>query len=327
MKNKSFFRVAIAALAIMAMSLPIGFHRVWAASDIDTSMFVSPMIEELLLTPGEQYQGAIIVSSSSDARSDLEYTVEVGSYGWKRSENNKDDYGAVDVDTESQYNVIMDWIKLDREGGTLKPGMQDKVFFTIDVPKTAPAGAQYASILVTNVTRDIDEDENKDSDVQIRSVSRLASAIIANVAGTTVKKGVVTENSMPTFLLNNNLEAVSMVKNDGNVYTNAEYVLQVWPMFSDEEICTNEEEPAKSLVLPGTSKYHTEGCQLPPVGIFRAKQTVKIFGEESIVEKTIIVCPIWLLFVIIFAIFALVFYFVAKAKARKKMAQRAEKSA
>ena len=69
--------------------------------------------------------------------------------------------------------------------------------------------------------------------------------------------------------------------------------------------------------MPKTTKYHEEGCRLPLVGIFRAKQTVKIFGEISIVEKTVIVCPIWLLFVIIFAIAAIIIYIVAKARKRK----------
>lgn len=318
MKNKSFFRVAIAILTIIVTSLSIGFQKAWADGDIGTSMFVSPMIQELLLTPGEQYQGTILVSSSSEATKDLEYTVEVGSYGWNSSEDSKDDYGAVDVDTKSQYNMIMDWIKLDREGGTLKPGMQDKILFTINVPESAPAGAQYASILVANATKAVNENESKDDGIQIKSIPRMASAIVANVAGTTVEKGIITENSMPTFLLNNNLEATSMVKNEGNAYTNAEYVLQVWPMFSDEEICTNEEEPAKSMVLPETSKYHMETCQLPSVGIFRAKQTVRIFGEESIVEKTIIVCPVWLLFIIFFVIAALIIWLVMRTKARGK---------
>lgn len=325
MKNKSFFRVAIAILMMMAMPLMVGLQRVWADNDINTSMFVAPMSQELLLVPGEQYQGAILVSNSTDAQSDLDYSVEVGSYGWNRSDDSKDDYGSVDVDTRSQYNMIMDWIKLDREGGTLKPGAQDKVVFTINVPDSAPAGAQLASILVTNVTKDADEGENGDgNNITVKSVTRLASAIVTNVAGTTVEKGIVTENSMPTFLLNNKLEASSMVKNEGNVYTNAEYILQVWPMFSDEEICTNEEEPAKSLVLPETSKYHAETCDLPSVGIFKARQTVRIFGEESIVEKTIIVCPVWLLFLIIFVIVAFVIWIVLRVRAHGKKARKSE---
>ena len=314
MKNKGLFRVATTLLTVMAISLVGGFYKAWANDDINTSMFVSPMSQELLLIPGEQYQGAILVSNSNDAQSDLDYSVDVGAYSWNRSGDSKDDYGSVDVETKSQYNMIMDWIKLDREGGTLKPGTQEKVLFTINVPESAPAGAQLASILVTNITEDTNEGKNEDNSVQIKSIPRMASAIVTNVAGTTVEKGAITENTFPIFLLNNKLETNSVVKNEGNVYTDAEYILQVWPMFSDEEICTNEEKSETALVLPGTERYHAQTCELPSIGIFKAKQVVKIFGEESVLEKTIIVCPIWLLFIIFFIIAALIIWIIMRIR-------------
>ena len=130
-------------------------------------------------------------------------------------------------------------------------------------------------------------------------------------------EGVISDNSMPSFLLNGPLVAESMVKNEGNVHTDAEYIFQVWPLFSDEELCTNEEKPETSLVLPDTEKYHAQSCDLPSFGIFKAKQTVSIFGKSSIVERTVIVCPLWLLFVILFGIVALIIWIFMKAKKRK----------
>ena len=114
--------------------------------------------------------------------------------------------------------------------------------------------------------------------------------------------------------------ASSTVKNNGNVHTNAKYTLQVWPLFSDEEICTNEEEPATSLIMPETERMHVEECNLPSVGIFKVKQTVEIFGEKSVAEKTILMCPLWLLFLVLFAIIALVIWIVTKVK--KKPAKK-----
>ena len=70
--------------------------------------------------------------------------------------------------------------------------------------------------------------------------------------------------------------------------------------------------------MPETERYHTETCNLPPIGLFRAKQTVKIFGEESIVEKTVIVCPLWLIFVILFVVIALIIWIIIRMKSRKK---------
>lgn len=325
MKTKGFFRVVIATIMVMITPLTIGVQNIWADDEVNTSMFVSPMLQELLLTPGEQYQGTILISNGDKALSDLEYSIGVGSYGWNHSDDDKDDYGGIDVDTKTQYNMIMDWIELEKDSGIVQPNTQEKVLFTINVPENAPAGAQYASFLVTNKTKD-DEENNSDGDsVQIKSETRLASAIIANIAGTTTEKGAILENSFPSFLLNGHLEASSMVRNDGNMFTKPEYILQVWPLGSDEEICTNEEKPGTELVLPETQRFHMESCELPSLGIFRAKQTVRIFGEESILEKTIIVCPIWLLFVIFFVIAGLIIWIVMRVRARGKNNKKSEK--
>ena len=203
----------------------------------------------------------------------------------------------------------------------MAPNNMDYIPFTIRVPEDAPAGGQYATISVRNAAT---ESEDKQGGFYIQDTAQVASIIYAEIAGETRREGVIMDNSIPGFIMSSDLRAVSMVRNDGNVHTDAEYVLQVWPMFSDEEICTNEEDPATSLIMPETSRYHEEACQLPSVGIFKAKQTVKIFGETSIVEKTVIVCPLWLLFIIIFVIFALVIYFVMKVKSRKKAAKKPE---
>lgn len=289
-----------------------------------SSLTVSPPNQQIVLMPGEAYKGAITVSNSNEAENDLVYSVSVGSFSQKRSEDSKDDYGTVDTETKTGYNQMMDWIVLEKEEGVVAPNSSDTVPFSIVVPDDAPAGGQYATI---NIQDDTKRGENN-GNVTIESKTRIASIIYAEVAGETRNEGEINVNNIPSFLMNTGLETTSVVKNNGNVHAIAEYVLQVWPLFGDEEICTNEEKPATSLIMPETERYHTESCSLPMAGIFRAKQTVKIFGETSIVERTVVVCPIWLLFIIIFVMFALVFYFIAKAKARKKVAKKkAEESA
>lgn len=310
------------SIAVLAMSLlcSLFFTSACFAEDNASTIEVSPMIEQMILRPGETYHSSVDVRNPYMSKTDLSYSVEVGSYSVVVDEDGN--YGGTDTASVSSYNQIMNWIVLDETSGTLAPNEKDTITFTIKVPENAPAGGQYASIIFNNTT---DDGARAEGNIAIKSKVSIAHVILAEVAGESRETGEIIENNIPGFRLDGSLEATSIVKNSGNVHARAQYILQVWPLFSDEELCTNEEEPGDSLILPETEKYHAETCQLPPVGIFRAKQTVKIFGETSIVEKTVIVCPIWLLFIIIFAIFALVFYFVAKA--RKKTAQRAEKSA
>lgn len=292
---------------------------VFAASD--HTMTVSPPSQKIVLTPGEEFEGTILVSNSTDATRDLIYSVTVGSFSLREDESGKADYDNVDVETITSYNQIMNWIILGKTEGTVGANEVDTVPFIIKVPKDAPAGGQYATIVIQDDTK---KDEEDDGNVTVQSVFRFAANIFAEVTGKTRDEGSIPENDIPAFSLDNTLNASSTVHNSGNVHTDAQYILQVWPLFSDEEICTNEEEPSTSFIMPGTEKYHVESCTLPAIGIFKAKQIVKIFNETSIFERMVIVCPLWLLFLIVFGITALIIYYIARVKARKNERRSAE---
>ncbi len=280
------------------------------------SMTVSPPKQRIVLIPGEKYTNSLNVFNANDSTRDLKYEASIGSFSQKKNDTSKDDYGDVDIVSESNYNQIMNWITLDKTEGVVAPNQSDDITYTIDVPKDAPAGGQYATILVADVTT---SGLSGEGNIDIDQTFQFAYIIYAEVAGETKEDGVIIENSMPSFMLNGPLQATSMVKNNGNVHTDAKYTLQVWPLFGGEEICTNEEEPETSLILPGTERFHTQTCdKLPIVGIFRAKQTVQIFGEVSVLERTIIVCPIWLLFIIIFVIIMIILWIFTKVRNKKK---------
>ena len=283
------------------------------ATGSSTAIVLSPMSEKMILTPGEKYQGALKISNPNTSTEVLQYSVSIESFSQAKDSDSRDDYGNVDTTTVTVYNQIMGWITLGKESGTAAPNETDILTYTIEVPIDAPAGGQYATIIITDESDHSTDSEN----INIASIPRVASILYAEITGETRDTGEIIENSMPSFLLTNQLEATSVVKNTGNVHTNASYVLQVWPLGSNEELCTNEEEPAESLVLPETERYHTETCKLPLVGIFRARQTVSIFGETSIVEKTVIRCPLWLLFIIIFAIIALIIWIFLRVSKRR----------
>ena len=318
MKKYKISRILTAAIVTVMSSLTV-FGQVLAEGENSSTVTVSPMTQKVILTPGDSYEGSIKVSNPNSAKYNLDYSVHIGSFSQHSDQGSVDDYGTVDTDSRSSYNQMMDWIVLGRKSGSVPPNGTDVIPFTINVPADAPAGGQYATILVRDET---DHSQDADGNVTIKSVAQIASIIYAEVTGETMNNGVILENNVPSFLMNNNLETTSMVRNDGNIHTDAEYILQVWPMFSDEEICTNEEDPTKSLVMPETEKYHAESCKLSAIGIYRVKQTVKIFGETSIVEKTVVVCPIWLMFIILFVVFLLIFYFVIKIKNRKELVKK-----
>lgn len=309
------FKRSIVVFAMLVVSL-LGVGNAFADFDgMDSVMTISPPKQNIVLTPGEDFEGSITVSSSSTSKKDLAYSVTVGAFSLVKDENGNTDYNDVDVDTVTSYNQIMDWIELKKEEGTVPRGGMDTIPFVIHVPNDAPAGGQYATIIVQNDT----ENDAQGGGVQIESKVRFASNIFAEVTGDTKNDGVILENNIPSFLLTNQLSVSSLVKNEGNVHTYAEYILQIWPLIGDEEIYTNEENPETSMIMPDTERYFTQTYDhLPSLGIFRVKQTVKVFGKTSIAERTIIVCPIWLLFLIIFGVIALVIWVVLKMRGGKR---------
>ena len=311
---KKGIKTVISILALSIISLLCG-RTAFAVEDNSTTIVVSPTYQNIILVPGEVYRGSITVSNPDSSKRDLYYSASVGSFQQVNEGTSSDDYGNVDTSKVTAYNQIMDWITFDKKNGVISPNNKDTFTFTINVPKDAPAGGQYATILFTN---DSNKYETDGTGVGVQNIFQFASIIYAEVAGTTRQEGAILENNVPSFLLNGNLEATARVKNNGNVHTDASFILQIWPLFSDEEICTNEENATTSLIMPETERYHTETCNLPPIGLFRAKQTVKIFGEESIVEKTVIVCPLWLIFVILFVVIALIIWIIIRMKSRKK---------
>lgn len=315
---KKFFKnvLAVVAVGILAMFLEtLPLAQVFA-DEILSSMTVSPPTQRMILMPGETYNGSLKISNSNDNKNDLKYSASIGSFSQVKDGKSKDDYGSVDHISRSNYNQIMDWIELDKETGTVAPNSTDVLSYKINVPKDAPAGGQYAMIIIRDETVNSDEDSGN---VAIQNVMQFGSIIYAEVTGETREAGAILENNVPIISFGSPLMVSSMVRNDGNVHTDAEYTLQIYPLFSDKEVYSNEEEPMTSLILPESERYNAlTWDEAPMVGIFKVRQTVKIFGDTSVVEKIVIICPLWLLFVIVIATMLIIFWLVSKSKKRQK---------
>lgn len=310
--------MGIVAIA-MLMSVCIGVASVSAAGE--SSLTFGPTSQRVSLQPGEKYRSSVIVSNPATSAGDTKFALFV--YPYTVTNDNYDPA----FDKMNTYTQIVDWITLDKTEGTLAPNDNMEIGFTIDVPEDAPAGGQYAAIVAQDMTN---LENNNSGNVQIASISAVGSIVVADVAGQTREYGEIFENNMPTFVMSAPFTASAGVKNTGNVHTDAKSVLQIWPLFSGEEIYTNEEsEDNEQLVLPDTTRYFFNTWEdVPVVGIFRARQTVTIFDETSVNEKIIVICPLWLLFIVIFLIVLLLIWFVTiivrkvrKSKAKKIKAE------
>lgn len=131
--------------------------------------------------------------------------------------------------------------------------------------------------------------------------------------------GSIVDAKVPSFMFTPPIRTTSVVENTGNVHADATYIMQVYPLFGDEEVYSNEEHPEVRTILPDTRRLNTltwDGA--PQLGIFRVKQTVKFLDDVKELEKLVFICPIWFLLIVLVLIFLAVFWIVSRTRGRKE---------
>lgn len=297
-----------------------------------SALSMTPMKQAITLMPGDTYSGRVTIYQQGQGDEKFHYQASI--VPLSVNDENNEYYGI--FDQETSYTDIVNWMTLsngeetvdygDAIDGYASLGEEVELVYTIKVPQNARGGGHYFAVKADTVPND-----STSGNVAIKESISIASVVYAEVAGDINIKGTIKDNNIPGFLLNPPITASFMAKNEGNTHSEVTYYMQVFPLFSGEEIYTTEENPSTEYVLPETTRYITQKWdEAPAVGIFKVRQVVyydSTDNEPSITEKIVIICPIWLIFIILFVIFALIFYFVAKVRARKKAAKKAEKSA
>lgn len=306
MKKHYFGKLLSAFIAAFTLAFITNAPVVAASDTPDHRMQVSPTFADVPeLDPGESYTGSFKVQNTGQKAFD--FSINLSPYSIADQ-----DY-TIDSVTESNYTQIKNWITVSEESGTLQAGESRDIEYTIKVPSNAPAGGQYALINVQ-----MDQESDKSGDTAITATKQIGFRLLADIKGETKRSGTVVEQNIPSILFNPPISANSLVENTGNVHITASYVLQVFPLFSDEEVYTNEESPYEFTILPETTRYNQISWDgAPHLGIFRVKQTVKIADEVKTLEKTVFLCPIWFIFIILLLIFCVVFWIVSRIRNRK----------
>ncbi|MBQ3320868.1 hypothetical protein IJG71_01935 [Candidatus Saccharibacteria bacterium] len=294
----------IFATIILAISC-LGFS-VQKASALENLFTITPMSQRLSLIPGERTYGTFKVSSPSSSTASFVYKIRVEPF--RLSEEN-----TVIFENNGDYNQIVNWITLEETEGIVAPNSTNEIKFYIDVPKDAPAGGQYASIIVGS--KDTGEE---DKNVTIKTNLEMAHTIYAEVAGETVRKGEINDVNVPGFIFSGNITGSAKISNLGNVHSESTHILQIFPLFSNEEIYTNEENPEVKFFMPEATRVTTVSWdQTPSIGIFHVIYNVEFEGVNQKVDKMVIVCPLWLLFIIAVIIFLIIFKILSGKKENK----------
>lgn len=245
--------------------------------------------------PGHTYSDTYYVRNSGTKP--FNYEITIAPY------NVVGEYYETNYTEKTQYNEIVDWVSVNQTSGTLDPGERAEVQYTITVPEDMHGGAQACTIMAKMSDTEHDNDASA-----VQTIRQLGYLIFGNVDGDIIETASITENRIPSFLFQAPLYAESVVENTGNVYGTAEYTFQVFPLFSDEEIYTNEEDPSREIIFPETKRYNKVAWEgSPQLGVYRIRQTVKLFDEVSTKEKLVFICPLWFLLICLAVVFIIVF--------------------
>ena len=279
----------------------------------DYRLQISPVRLDLDLEPGTTSTGTFEVQNTGLKAYDFVLGVDPYSV--------TDENYSIDSETRTAYTDIVDWITFSQNEGHVEPNQNQEITVTVTVPDDVPAGGQYAMIYAEMVRND----EPESTGVAVNH--RVALLVFSEVEGNTRREGQVLETKIPSILFNPPITATSLVENTGNVHATAYYTLQVFPLFGDEEVYTNEENPATLTILPETQRFNSISWDgAPQLGIFRVRETVTILDDTQTIEKIVFLCPIWFLFLILLIIFFVIFWLVSRARSRKSTGKHTTKT-
>lgn len=262
---------------------------------------VMPMSKEVSLKAGEVYSGSISVSNPADADSDFDYQIVVSPYSVV------DEYYTADFVSESDWSKIVDWIKVEEPTGTIAPNGTKEIKYTISVPADAPAGGQYAVLGVRANPKEGSEG------VTVNNVFEMASIIYGRVEGETRHEGEILTNSIPGFVTNGAPMVSATLSNSGNVHEVANVTLSVKNAFTGESLFPvgDDVNVFSEIVMPGSTRYATRNLNtVPMLGVFEVTQDISYIGtnSEELVHnvRTMIVCPLWFLFLLMLTVGAFI---------------------
>ena len=306
--KKIIFGVALATFTFIGANAA---NRAFAST---ISLEVTPHSFKPTIEPGTTYSDTFTFRNGGSY--DIKYKTSAAPYSYVDKGNGKFESS---LTNKNEYSEMVDWVEFTSNSeGILKQGEKIEIGFTITVPRDAPAGGQYVALLVSTDNSSLSQ---TDSGTSITEEGSLGPIVYAKINGETREDVTIVSNNINGFMFEPPITATTTIKNNGNIHGTAKYILRVYPFFSNESIYNNEELPGEAVIIPNSTRSFTlTWDEAPKIGIYKVESEVKIFDEteNAKVSKIVIICPAWVLILIIAFILAVIFWLVARAKQRKQ---------
>ncbi len=308
-------RGALAVSAVMAIVAGIvGINCVTASAASNSKksddkvgyLLISPATNSIQLHNSDVYTGKMSVQNTKSR--EMKIKMSVGSYVIKN-----DNYDSPQYDSSDKYSLMRNWIKLDQDEFTLKPGESKEVRYTVVTPANPPAGSQYATIFAE------DQPTEKLKTSGIQATSRVGLVLTARMLdGKTIDRSNISEAKIEGYQPTAPLKASFAIKNEGNIGTNVTYSLVVKNALNGSK--QYEGKAQTSSVYPETTRRFNLSWDKVGSWFYNVEMHIKLNGgKEHVIKKLVCTIPIWIILLLIVAIVCLVAYGVINHRARKEI--------
>ena len=273
---------------------------------------LSPTNQSFSLKAGETTDGSIKVINPGTSSTNLHYKIQVLPYSVD-GENYE-----LDLSVETDRTAISKWTQFANPEGMLAPGQSIDVPFSIVVPETAPPGGQYAVIIVSSSP---EANGVTEGTTGVERIFEVASVLYATVDGQVIRGGQIVSNNIPFFSTEPKLFTEAVLENTGNVHALARIVLSVKNYFNGETIYAigGQETDLANVIMPDTTRsLKTEVGNLPSPGVLNVEQTVEYLGNTSTIQKTVFICPVWLILVLTLVFCSILTAIILRVRRRLK---------
>lgn len=256
------------------------------------SLQISPVIERAELDPGASYENNITIVNSGNET----YTFEMVASPYQVEDNS---YSPL-YNVRNAHTQIVDWVTFDDYDEVLEPGEMEVIHYTVNVPRDVPGGSQYAALFAKTTTE-------KATEGAVRYVASAGMILAAKISGETRLEGSIINTKIPRFLFTPPISATATIKNTGNVEAGAKLTLKVENFFSKEVVYENSLSPDEWFLLPDTMREITTSWEgAPRLGIFKVTLSTEFINDAEVKSRTVFVCPIWFIAIIILIIIVIV---------------------
>lgn len=275
----------------------------------DIVMSLNPSERELELNPGETIKSSVGISNVG--RLPFDVRASVSPYYVSG-----DDYKP-DFENETAYTKLYNWITLEQNSYHLEPGEAAQVHFTVNVPDGVVGGGQYAAIMLLS-------DSGIEEEGAVKVQGQLAAIIYGHVnGGEMISDGVLVDHTLPAFMFNDKISVSQVVRNNGNVDFHVKQTMTITNFITNQPVVTINSVDNNgqmigyniATVLPGTSRAGIlTWSDAPKLGLFMVKQTISFLDKDYEFSQLVLICPIWLVILVIALLIILVMRIIFKIK-------------